>query len=76
MFHCFHTQPLRINKRTTGKVIDLVVIDSNHIAVLDEHNALTTYRLPAGAVESHLVLPFKARRMTVSSTSNLIVLSA
>jgi hypothetical protein len=76
MFHCFHTHPLKVTKRATGKVLELVVIDSTHMAVLDERNALTLYKLPSGGIEGHLVLPFRARRMAVSSSSSIIVLSA
>jgi hypothetical protein len=70
MFHCFHRQTLRVAKRSPARVIAVLTLHANHVAVLDDNHTITLYQLPQGKVVSHLQLPFKPRRWAIASPSS------
>lgn len=72
MFHCFHRQAIKLPKRTPVKLVAVLPLRNNHLAVLDATNTITLYKLPTGKVVSHLQLPFKPRRWTTATPSSLL----
>jgi hypothetical protein len=76
MFHCFHRQTVKVPKRTPAKLIAILPLHSNHIAVLDESQTITLYKLPSGKAVSHLQLPFKPRRWAIASPDSIVLLAA
>lgn len=76
MFHCFHRQAIKVPKRSPNKLIAILPLHSNHIAVLDDRQTITLYKLPSGKAVRHLQLPFKPRRWAILSPDSIILLAA
>lgn len=76
MFHCLQRQSIKVPKRAPNKLIAILPLRSNHIAVLDDSQNITLYKLPSGKAVSHLQLPFKPRRWAIGSPDSIILLAA
>lgn len=76
MFHCFEGRSLKYPKIQKGRILFLIALHNNHIAIVNEFNNLTVLKLPFSKPKVNINLPFKPRRIAGYKGNGLLIFSA
>ena len=76
MFHCFEGRTLQYPKLQKGRILFLIALNNNHMAIINEFNNLTVLTLPFSKPIVNINLPFKPRKVSALKSNGLIIFSA
>jgi hypothetical protein len=76
MFHCFEVRALDYPKLQKGRILFLIALHNNRMAVINEFNNLIVLKLPFSKPIVNINLPFKPRKVAAIKSNGLLIFSA
>jgi hypothetical protein len=76
MFHSFEGRSLKYPKLQIGRILFLIALHNNRMAIINEFNHLTVLKLPFSKPIANINLPFKPRKVSALKSNGLLIFSA